>query len=376
MGEAPASAPAAEACLPFSGFLAACLRCLSVGIFRLPRRSCYSIVQQGTLRYLVLVGHNFRTAEVRPRALILIYQIHCGRIMTFVARAPGLHLRAERQKEVPFAIRGKGRKGGARLAIRMHSPVFLGAGPGGRAALATRDAGRSRAAGTVPGNAGPARREAGAARADAPSPASAPFVGGRPAIAALGPFPKAAEPGHALSAAISGPDCARNAKNIKTTIKDMRANGRRAFAMLGESGGAGRQFEEPGGGGLTDDNHHFLEKSPGGEPGSRLVAGAAHKTAAEAGRAFAPTACDPDARQERAEGAPAALKNARNVDPCGHPAGARPAGPVARPLGGMRSLGIPEASPAVASRFEGGRSSAGRAAGQGGGAGRGGDNKA
>ena len=288
------------------------------------------------------------------QTLILVWQMFRGQGTIFVVKEPELHLHAERQRQVLHTIQDKSKEDGTQFVIETHSPVFLGAGPGERVVLVTKDKGRSSITEIGADNVGLIRREMGITHADALSPTSILFVEGPSDIAAFGPFLRAVAPEHALSTMIYSLDGAHNTMNLRTLIKYLEAEGRRLFAILDENGEARRQVEELEDARLLDGNFHFLAKNLEDEFDSGLVAEAARNMAAEAGVDLALTAGELDASRARGNDTATALKNAWDAGKCGPLSKVKLAEHMVRLLGGRVPPGIEAALQAAVAHFEGG----------------------
>ena len=290
------------------------------------------------------------------QTLILGLHVFGGSSAVFVVKEPELHLHAERQKQILRQIRGRSAKDGTQFIIETHSPVFLGAGPGERVVLVTKDAGQSSITEIGPDNVGLIRRELGITHADALSPPNILFAEGRSDLVAFGPFLKAVAPEHALSTMIYSLDGAHNTKNLKMLIKYLKAEDRRMFVILDEDDEAKRQVEELEGFELLDGNYHFLEKNLEDEFSSDLIVKAASEIATEAGCDFALTAGKLDALRKCEKDAATALKNAWNESECGPLTKVELAERMVRLSGGVAPPGIRKALQAAAAHFEGGGS--------------------
>ena len=286
------------------------------------------------------------------QTLVLGIQMFGGSGAVFVVKEPELHLHAERQRQVLRLIRDRNREDGTQFVIETHSPAFLGAGPGERVILVTKDRGRSKTAEIGPDNVDLIRREMGITYTDALSPANILFAEGPSDIAAFGPFLGAVAPGHAISTMVYSLDGAHNTKNLGMLIRYLKTEGRRMFVILDENDRAKRQVEELERGGLLDGNYHFLDKDLEDEFDSGVVAKAACEMAAEAGHSLALTAADLDKSRARRKGMATALKNAWERGKCGPFSKVKLAEHMVRLSGNKVPPGIREALVAAVAHFE------------------------
>ena len=290
------------------------------------------------------------------QTLILVWQMFRGPGTIFVVKEPELHLHAERQRQILRTIRDKSKEDGTQFVIETHSPVFLGAGPGERVILVTKDAGRSHVAEIAPDNVGLIRREMGITHADALSPANILFVEGCSDLVAFGSFLRIVAPDHALSTMVYTLGGAHNTKNLKMLIKYLEAEGRRMFVILDKNDRARRQVEELEGAGLLAGNYHFLAMNIEDEFDDDLVVKAACEVAAEAGGDLALTAAELRASKDGGAAVAAVLERRWNAEKYGPFNKVSLAKRIVSLAGGQVPPGIEASLREAVAHFEGGGS--------------------